>query len=135
MGFRNRRSASRDEPGRSVFRRGGTKETVRNASDWSAAANDNAFGTDEERAEDGHDICPHNACEDDGERGIDVQIDEAGDIPFRGRVNIVNEDQQAPRGSANVSAERVEEDEATQPDGGGKEKDASPSGEMNSGGR
>src|ERR1700735_5508176 len=64
----------------------GRVQPVGNAANRSAAANGDAFGTDEEGPNDGHEIGSHNSSKDDTEYGVAKGIVNLGDTAFRGQV-------------------------------------------------
>ena len=64
----------------------GRVQPVGNAANRGAAANCDAFGTDEEGPNDGHEIGSHDSSKDDTEYGVAKGIDNLGDTAFRGQM-------------------------------------------------
>ncbi len=78
------------------------------------------MGANKEASNNGHDIGTHDAGKDNSVDGIETHVDDGRDVPFRSCMGKENDHKEAPWDFANVSTERVK-DEEKQKSGSGRE--------------
>src|SRR6266851_4394717 len=103
---------------RSGCRGYGRAQPVGNTANRCATADHNALGTDKEGSNNGHDIGTHDAGKDNRVHGVETHVDDGSDVPFRSCMGKENYHQETPWGFANVSAERVKDEEKEKPNSG-----------------
>jgi hypothetical protein len=96
----------------------GRAQPVGKTANRCATADHKALGADKEASDNGHNIGTHDAGKDNSVHGVETHVDDGSDVPFRSCMGKENYHQEAPWAFANVSTERVKDEEKEKPGSG-----------------